>query len=144
MKPVNILISILRLSAFITFCLALCVQCKDVEDVEEVENILRIRLDGWYGDIFSMSLNSEYTSFTFNFRDKYEELEIDECVYITALYVGEEDYGIIYPLPQGGDRFIVNLTDVDEMIIKSIHPGKSWVPYSQQIILENVIFNKRL
>ena len=123
---------------FVVFCLILCVACEE----EETRTANTIKLDGWYNETFKILLNGDFTSLSFAFRDKYNELGIDDCVHIIALYIEEEDYKRIYPIQQKGYNFIVDLKDVDELIIKSIHPGKSWVPYSQEIILTNVMFHK--
>ena len=111
----------------------LCTSCEEEE--EEIETGMIIKLDGWYNETFTKSLNGEYSSFSFKFRDKYKKLKIDECVHIEA------DSKRIYPMQQKNNNFIVDLTDVDELIIKSIHPGRDWVPYSREITLTNVIFN---
>ena len=124
---------ILKRYAFIIFCLILCAACAEEE---KIEITMIITLDGWYNDTFRKSLNAEYTSLSFTFRDRYEELEINECVFIEA------DTKRIYPKQQRGDNFIIDLMDVDVLIIKSIHPGKDWVPYSREITLYNVIFHK--
>ena len=92
------------------------------------------RLDGWYGETYNVSLNGTFASLRFSFRDKYKELGIEDCVYI------EVDGKRVYPVRQAGDSFILDLTGVDRLFIKSIHPGKSYTPYSQEITLDGATF----
>jgi len=120
---------------FIIFCLILCTAC-DKETKEEWRMTNTIRLDGWYHATRKISLNGKFISLSFTFRDKYDELEIEKCVYIEA------DSKRVYPIQQTGDNFTLDLKDVDELFIKSIRPGKDWTPYSQEITLNNIMFHK--
>jgi hypothetical protein len=95
-----------------------------------------LKLDGWYNHTYRVPLKGRFTSLSFAFRDKYNKLGIDQCVYIEA------DSKRIYPVQKTGDNFIFDLKDVDELLIKSIHPGKDWVPYSRQITLRDVTFHR--
>jgi len=93
-------------------------------------------LDGWYYETYEVSLNGEFTSLSFTFRDKYDELGIEDCVYI------ETDSKRVYPIQQTGDNYVLDLKDVDILFIKSIRPGKSWTPYSQEITLNDILFHR--
>jgi hypothetical protein len=93
-------------------------------------------LDGWYNETYSVSLKGAFASLSFAFRDKYDELEIEECVYIEA------DSGRVYPVQQAGDNFILDLKGVDRLFMKSIRPGVMSIPYSQQITLNNMLFHR--
>ncbi|MCL2650554.1 MAG: hypothetical protein FWD60_05945 [Candidatus Azobacteroides sp.] len=119
---------------FIIFCLILCTACEETTEERSMTNT--IRLDGWYNETCRISLNGNFTSLSFTFRDKYDELEIEDCVYIEA------DSKRVYPIQQTGDNYILDLKDVDMLFIKSIRPGKDWTPYSQEITLNNVMFHK--
>jgi hypothetical protein len=94
-----------------------------------------LRLDGWYNETYRVLLNGKFTSLRFTFRDKYDERGINECVYIEA------NSRRIYPRHQTGERFIIDLRGVNELLIRSIRPGKEGVPYSREITLDNVIFH---
>lgn len=94
------------------------------------------RLDGWYKETYSVFLNGAFASLRFSFRDKYDELEIENCVYIEA------NEKRVHPVRQTGDDFILDLTGVDHLFIKSIRPGKNYVPYSQEITLDRVRFHR--
>jgi hypothetical protein len=93
-------------------------------------------LDGWYSETYKVHLNGVFVSLRFAFRDKFDELGIEKCVYIEA------DSKRVHPVPQTGDNFLLDLKGVDELFIKSIHPGKSWVPYSEEIVLGDIRFHR--
>lgn len=133
---------IVNILTFIIFCLLLFIACEETKNIEEIRMKNTIQLDGWYGDTFKISLKGNFNSLSFEFCDKYNELEIDRCVHIAALFIEEIDFKRIYPIEQEENKFIVDIKDVNELIIKSIHPGKPWVPYSQEITLNNVMFHK--
>ena len=42
------------------------------------------KLDGWYRETYEVSINGEFTSLSFTFRDKYDELGIEDCVYVES------------------------------------------------------------
>jgi hypothetical protein len=94
------------------------------------------QLDGWYDQTYSVSLEGTFASLSFSFRDQYDELGIEECVYILA------DGERVHPARQRGDNFVLDLKDVDRLFIKSIRPGKNWTPYSEQITLNDVRFHR--
>lgn len=95
-----------------------------------------LTLDGWYSQTYNVSLNGKLTSLSFTFHDKYDELGIDDCVYI------ETDAKRTYPIQQTGDNYVLDLKDVNSILIKSIRPGHAYVPYSQEITLNDMTFYK--
>jgi hypothetical protein len=95
-----------------------------------------LTLDGRYGGTYTVFLNGEFTSLRFTFHDKFEELEIEDCVYIAA------DSQRVYPVRQTDDNFLLDLKGVDELSIKSIRPGKDWTPLSQEITLKGMMFHR--
>ena len=95
-----------------------------------------LELDGWYNETFKVSVHGVFSSLSFTFSDKYKVLGIGSCVYIEA------DSIRIYPVQQTDDHYTFDLTDVDALMIRSIHPGRDWVPYSRQIALHDIIFRR--
>ena len=95
-----------------------------------------LRLDGWYKDCYCINVNEDYATFSFTFRDKYNERGINDCVQIDA------DGKRIYPDKQEGDYYVFDFNGVEKIEIRSIHPGKPYVPFSQEIELKNAMFHR--
>ncbi|MDR1624154.1 MAG: leucine-rich repeat domain-containing protein [Tannerellaceae bacterium] len=93
-------------------------------------------LDGWYGQTYTVFLKGAFASLRFVFRNKYDELGIEDCVYIKA------DSERVHPVRQADDNFILDLKGVDKLFIKSIRPGKNYVPDSLEITLGEIRFHR--
>jgi hypothetical protein len=106
------------------------------EIIKKMKNEKSLLLDGWYVEVYRAALFGNYVMLNFNFRDKYNERDMNACVSVEA------DGKRIYPIRQEGDIYIFNVKDVNWLEIYSIHPGKDWVPLSRQITLSNLTFHR--
>ena len=93
-------------------------------------------LDGWNNEHYKVPIDGAYALLSFNFRDKYNELSIAECVLIDA------DGKRIHPIRQDGDDYTYDIKSVNNIDISSLHPGKAWTPFSQEITLNKMMFHK--